>query len=155
MRNGKLAVGLIFSTALSLLAAGWQDTELPEGKGKETVQRLCSACHEITEVTAARYTETGWRRTVDDMISRGAEGSADEMDEVVAYLAKYFGRINVNTASRPQLQGVLGLPEKEAQAIIAYREHNGNIRNLDQLKSVPGVNAQRIQEKSTQIAFSQ
>ena len=155
MPDGKLAAGLIFTAALSLCAARSQDTDLPDGKGKETVERLCSECHEITAVTATRYTQTGWRRTVDDMISRGAEGSADEMDEVVAYLTKYFGKINVNTASQAQLQSVLGLPEKEAQAIIAYREHNGNIRNLDQLKSVPGVNAEKLQEKSAQIAFSQ
>ena len=155
MRYQCLAAGLIFTGALELYGTGWQDTELPEGKGKETVQRLCSECHEITEVTATRYTQPGWRRTVDDMISRGAEGSADEMAEVVAYLARFFGKINVNTASQAQLQDVLALPEKESQAIIAYREHNGNIKNLDQLKSVPGVNAQKLQEKSALIAFSQ
>jgi competence protein ComEA len=154
VRNGKVAAGLIFAVALSLYAAGPQDGELPAGKGKETVQRICSACHEVSEATATRYTETGWRRTVDDMISRGAEGSDDEMAEVVAYLTKYFGRINVNTASQAQLQDVLSLPEKEAQAIVAYREHNGNIKTLEQLKSVPGVNAQKIQEKATLIAFS-
>jgi len=146
---------MIVTAALSLYAAGSQDTELPEGKGKEALQKLCGECHEITAVTASRYTQIGWRRTVDDMVSRGAEGTADQMAEIVAYLTRYFGKVNVNTASQAQLKDVLELPEKEARAIIAYRERNGDIKNLDQLKSVPGVNAQKLQEKSVLIAFSQ
>lgn len=119
------------------------------------MQRLCTSCHEILAVTAARYTQIGWRQTVDDMISRGAEGTADEMAEVVAYLTKSFGKLNVNTASQAQLQEVLGLTEKDGQAIVTYRQHNGNIKNMEQLKSVPGVNAEKLQEKSLLIAFSQ
>jgi competence protein ComEA len=132
----------------------YQD-ELPDGKGKAAVQKACTGCHELDTVTATRYTETGWRQTVDDMISRGAEGSDQEMSDVVQYLTKYFGRLNVNTATQAQLQGTLGLPEKDAQAIVAYREHYGAIKNLQQLKSVPGVNAQKLQEKADLIAFSQ
>lgn len=148
-------------TSVILLAAGlWTaasagQSDLPEGKGKATLQRICVGCHELDAVTASRYTQMGWKQTVDDMVSRGAEGSPDDINDIVAYLTKYFGKLNVNTASQAQLQDFLGLPEKDAQAILAYRAQNGNIKNLDQLKSIPGVNAQKLQEKSALIAFSQ
>ena len=125
-----------------------------EAKGKATVEKICVNCHELDTVTATRRTEIGWQQNVEDMISRGAEGSDKEMDEVVAYLTKYFGKLNVNTASQQQLQEVLGFTEKEAQAIIAYRDHNGNIKDFEQLKSVPGLSAEKLQEKRSLIAFT-
>jgi competence protein ComEA len=88
------------------------------------------------------------------MIARGAEGSESDMSAVVAYLTKYFGKLNVNTASQQQLQEMLGLAEKEAQAIIAYRDKNGKIKDFEQLKSVPGVSVEKLQEKRSLIAFS-
>jgi competence protein ComEA len=154
IRNVVLAAGILLAAEL-LFAASTQSGELPEGKGKATVQKVCSGCHEMDTVIATRYTEKGWRQTIDDMISRGAEGSDQDMSDVEAYLTKYFGRLNVNTAPQAQLQEVLDLPEKDAQAIVAYREHNGAIKNFEQLKSIPGVNAEKLQQKSALIAFSQ
>ena len=145
-----LATGLLM--AAPLLAG--QDPELPEGKGKATVLKRCVGCHEVAEAVGSRRTEIGWQRNVADMISRGAEGSDDEMAEVVAYLTRHFGKINVNTASPAQLQDFLGLTEKEAQAIVAYREREGQIKNFEQLKSVPGVSAEKLQEKRGLIAFT-
>ncbi|MBZ5624418.1 MAG: helix-hairpin-helix domain-containing protein [Acidobacteriia bacterium] len=131
-----------------------QNAELPEGKGQATVVKRCVGCHEVAEVVGSRRTEIGWQRNVADMIGRGAEGSDEEMSEVVAYLTKYFGKINANTASPAQLQDFLGLTEKEAQAIVAYREREGQIKNFEQLKSVPGANPEKLQEKRALIAFS-
>jgi hypothetical protein len=46
---------------------------LPEGKGKETVQKMCGgACHELDLVTNERLSKQGWSNVVDTMISRGA-----------------------------------------------------------------------------------
>lgn len=126
---------------------------MPEGKAKATLLRACVGCHEIETVTGSRYTESGWRRTVDDMVSRGAEGSEQEIADVVAYLAKNFGKVNVNKAAAAQLREALGLTDKDAQAIVAYREQNGEFKSLDQLKAVPGVNAAQIQAKAAAVAF--
>jgi competence protein ComEA len=76
------------------------------------------------------------------------------MAEVVAYLTKFYGKVNVNTASQQQLQEVLGLTLKEAQAIVAYRDQNGKIKDFEQLKSVPGLSAEKLQEKRSLIAFT-
>jgi competence ComEA-like helix-hairpin-helix protein len=87
------------------------------------------------------------------MVERGAELSEPETADVVAYLAKNFGKTNVNQAAPAQLEEALGLTEKEAQAIVSYREQNGDIKTLDQLKGVPGVSPDKIQAKAAAIAF--
>jgi competence ComEA-like helix-hairpin-helix protein len=46
------------------------------------------------------------------------------------------------------------LAEKEAHAIVAYRDQNGKIKDFEQLKSVPGVSAEKLQEKRSLIAFT-
>ena len=90
---------------------------------------------------------------VDLMAERGAELSEPEKADVTAYLTKYFGKVNVNKAPAAQLEEALGLTEQEAQAIISYREQNGGIKSLDQLKSVPGVSPGKIQANTAVIAF--
>ena len=135
------------------VSSGNQTDGLPEGKGKAPFLRACVGCHEIEVATRSRYTEAGWRRMVDTMVERGAELSEPETADVVAYLAKNFGKTNVNQAAPAQLEEALGLPEKEARAIVAYRKQNGDIKNLDQLKSVAGVIPDRIQAKAAEIAF--
>jgi len=61
--------------------------------------------------------------------------------------------VNVNAASAQELEKSLDLLAKEAQAIVAYRERNGKIKDLDELKKVPGVSADRLQAKLAMIAF--
>lgn len=94
-----------------------KQTSLPEASGKEVVQRICTACHEIETVVGSRRTEIGWQQSVDDMIARGAEGSDEDMAAVVAYLTRYFGKPNVNTATMQDLEKILEFSEKQAQAI--------------------------------------
>jgi competence protein ComEA len=116
--------------------------------------KTCTPCHEIDSVIASRRTKIDWQQSVDDMIGRGAEGSADEMNAVIEYLVRYFGKVNVNTASAEEMARTVGLPAKEAQAIAAYRERNGKIKDFEELKQVPGVRAEEIQAKRGLIAFS-
>ncbi len=143
----------VLGAACLTLAQVNQSDGLPEGKGKAVFQRACVQCHEIEVATRNRYTEAGWRQMVNTMVERGAELSDPETADVVAYLAKNFGKTNVNKAAPAQLEEAIGLTEKEAQAIVSYREQNGDIKSLDQLKSVPGVSPDKIQAKAAEIAF--
>ena len=129
-------------------------SQLPEATGREVVKKLCATCHEIEAVIASRRTRIGWERSVEDMIARGAKGSDEELDAVVEYLATYFGKTNVNAASTEELEKSLGLSAKEAQAIAEYRRQNGKIRDFEELKRIPSVNAEKLQTKRSLIAFS-
>jgi len=154
MRSCDLVIGIMLSSAL-LFGAG-QDTKegSADAKGKATFERICSGCHELDTVTTSRFTQNGWAQKVDDMTSRGANASDDEVAEIVAYLTKNYGKLDINTAPQAQLQETLGFTEKEAQAIIAYREHNGKIKDFEQLKTVPGVSPEKLQQKRQLIAYN-
>jgi alcohol dehydrogenase (cytochrome c) len=56
-----------------------------------TFERMCSTCHEPERVETVRESAAGWTRIVDDMVTRGAEGSPDEIRDVIAFLADHYG----------------------------------------------------------------
>lgn len=67
-------------------------TDLPDGEGKELVSKSCAQCHGLELITAARKDRAGWQTCVKDMVRLGAKLKAGEVDTVVAYLVKNFGR---------------------------------------------------------------
>jgi competence protein ComEA len=136
-------------------ATAGQDSPLPAGAGKQTVEKVCSGCHEIDTVIMVRRTKTGWEETVSDMAARGASGSDEELSAIVPYLTEFFGKINVNVAAAKDLEQFLGVEARVAQAIVDYRDKNGKFKNLEELKKIPGVSAEQLQQKRQLIAFNQ
>ncbi len=65
-----------------------REAQLPDAPNRETVQRICSACHPAHIVLGRGMTREQWGSIVSNMISRGAKGSDEEFAEVVDYLAK-------------------------------------------------------------------
>lgn len=49
------------------------------------------------------------------------------------------GSININTATKEQLMTLSGVGESKANAIIEYREKNGNFENVEDIKNVSGI----------------
>src|SRR5579875_117360 len=79
--------------ALSLLAFSsvivWgQAISLPQGQGRETVQRVCGACHPATIVLGHGMTREGWGQVVASMITRGAKGTPADFEAITDYLTK-------------------------------------------------------------------
>jgi len=68
-----------------------QAQDLPEGKGKDLLQMICADCHGLDVITAQRATKDGWASIVDSMVSRGANGTKEQLDTIIDYLAKNFG----------------------------------------------------------------
>jgi len=76
---------------LLAIEAGAQVT-LPEGEGKTLVQTICVGCHGLETAVDSNRTEAQWKKVVDTMASRGAEGTDEEFAIIVKYLAKNFGK---------------------------------------------------------------
>jgi mono/diheme cytochrome c family protein len=66
------------------------ETPLPDGKGKETTQRVCTKCHGTDQFSHLRQSKEKWSGTIDKMISKGLEASDADLDEVTEYLAASF-----------------------------------------------------------------
>ena len=52
--------------------------QLPDAPGKETVQRICGACHSSNIVLGRGMTREEWSEVVAGMISRGAKGTQNK-----------------------------------------------------------------------------
>jgi putative heme-binding domain-containing protein len=122
--NQKYTLRYIFNlgsiACLSLAVTGHAQS-LPEGKGKADFQRICSSCHSVSMATTQRMTQAEWMGVVNDMVSRGAQGTQDELNNVVTYLAANYGKdnapaANVATAPAPApAPAVIQTPLSEAE----------------------------------------
>ena len=102
--NRKYTLKFIFklgSIACLLFAVVSPAQSLPEGKGKADFQRICSSCHSVSMATTQRMTQAEWMGVVNDMVSRGAQGTQDELNNVVTYLAANYGKDNAAAANTP------------------------------------------------------
>jgi len=76
---------------------------------------------------------------------------------VLDYLSKALPplppKVNVNKATAPTIEKILGVPTKVAEAVVAYRTKNGDFKDLDGLKKVEGLDADIVDKKKDQIVF--
>ena len=90
-RKLQLAFGAMRALVCGLcLASAAFAQSLPDGTGKAEFIHNCLDCHSAGMVLRAKKTPDEWRKNVDDMVSRGTDGSKEDIDKVVLYLDKYF-----------------------------------------------------------------
>ena len=78
-------------TVLFLTLANAQE-KLPDGPGRETLKRVCGACHSAENVAGMAKTREEWGSVVGQMVADGAQGTEDEFNQIVDYLATNFPR---------------------------------------------------------------
>jgi competence protein ComEA len=159
-RRGASTTGAIVAAALAIGTARAaslfptpQPDALPDGDGRDVVVRMCGDCHGVGPSVAKRHNRVEWQAIVDDMRDKGAPGSDDDAKLTVAYLTTYFGRVNVNTASAEALQRVLDLSPSDADAIVEWRASHPAFASIDDLKSVTGIDAAKIERGKNRIVF--
>ncbi len=170
-------LGAFLAVSLSAFSAQEQAEDkgksLPEGKGKDYVSTICQQCHGLEAITGSPRSLEDWRNVVNDMVSNGAALQDDEMEIVSQYLAKNFGpsaapdktekkeekesssqpKVNVNKSSAKDLETELQLSEKDAKAIVEYREKHGNFSKVDDLKKVAGLDTKKIEAAKERLEF--
>jgi len=75
---------------IALLSSA-QAQPLPDGPGKDAVASVCTQCHGLDRITPLKRSAAAWKETVIAMRAKGADGTDQEFDAIVNYLAKNFG----------------------------------------------------------------
>src|SRR5438045_6444804 len=117
---------LFLGAAVAALGGDPKDAAmLPEGEGKALVAKACIDCHGSGNFRIKRLTAEEWSDSVADMVDRGAKATPEEMDTIVAYLEKNFGRsskVAMNSAPLVEIKVVLNFTVPEAQAVVDRSE---------------------------------
>ncbi len=145
-------------TIVVLLCAIAAAQQLPDGAGRAETEKLCRQCHELARSISPRLDRDGWNEKMAKMAAYGMKSSDAEYALVLDYLVRNYPaaeirKINVNTASAIELESGLSLRRSQARAVLAYREKNGDFKSIDDLKKVPSIDADKIEEKKGRISF--
>jgi competence protein ComEA len=90
------------------------------------------------------------------MVQRGAKGTPEEIEAVLAYLTKNFGKdapVRINTAPFAEIKVVLGFTVPEVRAFLEYRDKNGGLKSFDELLKVPGIDVAKTEAQKARIIF--
>ena len=143
-----LVVGIV--TIIAAIGAKAQDQD---DAPAAAFRRVCSNCHDADRILSTRRTRTQWEEVIEKMIDRGAEGTSDDFTTAEEYLLRVSGRVNVNRATTKDMVTVLGIPQKDADAIAEYRKANGEIKDFDTLVKVPGIDLDKLNKARDAISF--
>lgn len=125
---------------------------LPDGPGKPELLKVCGACHQAERSASVRLTREGWEAVIGDMIQRGAKGTDEEFAAIHEYLSTHFlgeapRPLNINRATRIELESVGGLTRTESAAVLKWLDEVGICKSLEELKQVPGLDYGKIEAR--------
>jgi competence protein ComEA len=141
---------------LALWACAAAAQKLPDNPGRELFETICTECHTTDRVVGQQKTRAEWQLKVTEMLQEDQDVTQAERDTIVNYLAASFpkpGKVNVNKAAGKQLETILDLTARDAEAIVRYRQEKGAFKTLDDLKKVPGVDAAKIEASKDHVEF--
>jgi len=72
----------------------------------------------------------------------------------VAFTSMAFAAVNLNTATKDELDAVKGIGPAKAQAIIDYRSKNGPFKSVDDLKNVNGFGDKTVAKMRSELSVS-
>lgn len=71
-----------------------------------------------------------------------------------AFTSMAFAAVNLNTATKEELDAVKGIGPAKAQAIIDYRSKNGPFKSVDDLKNVNGFGDKTVAKMRSELSVS-
>lgn len=124
-------------------------------RGEQATGAVCLNCHGWDSIFGGpRQTADQWDFVVSEMVSRGAQGTPDQLELIRRYLKWSWGAVWINRATADDLAQVVGLSPEDAAAVVAWREEHGDFTDLESLKEVPGVDPAVIDAQADAIMFN-
>lgn len=62
--------------------------------------------------------------------------------------------VNLNTATKDELDGVKGIGPVKAQSIIDYRKKNGSFKSVDELENVKGFGSKSVKKVRSELTVA-
>ena len=157
----KCVCAMVAAAALcGLLAA---QSAPPDEANQKRLKHTCGGCHPVDLVTSQHLSREEWRATIEKMMDKGLDAPEDELEWAFDYLSANYGpkksgpaaeaKLNINKATAAQIASVLGLSASDAHAVIKYREANGQFKNWQDLKKVPGIDLKKLEASKDRLEF--
>jgi competence protein ComEA len=153
LRTIRWTLSLLVIGVATLLAGIGAKAQDQDDAPAAAFRRVCSNCHDADRILSTRRTRTQWEEVIEKMIDRGAEGTSDDFTTAEEYLLRVSGRVNVNRATTKDMVTVLGIAQKDADAIAEYRKANGEFKDFDSLAKVPGIDLEKLNKGRDAISF--
>ena len=151
MKSVMLSIVAIACSLSVTLATGSQQADGSKN-AEEVFLNRCGSCHGTERALVAPRTRKGWEGVLAEMANMGAQLETGEQEAILAFLTERHGLVNVNTANAEELVG-LGLSEKDADIIGSYRTEHGPFADFAALRSVPGLDVERLNAVRERVAF--
>jgi hypothetical protein len=161
--QGLAAAALLVCCGLSVFGFGAAAQSLPNSPGKDTFESVCSLCHDAPAAVMGKlWTKAQWEAKVAEMLQEETDVTSQERSAIVEYLAANFkpgGKIYINRATAKDLEILLDLSARGAEAVARYRAEHGRFKSVsefeDALKSaaLPPKDAARISAMKGRVEF--
>lgn len=160
LRGAALTLACVLFVGLSMTQSSAGKVTFQDEPGKLELQKICKGCHELEKAFSIKQDRNGWEATMEKMVSFGMKSTDDEYKAVLEYLIKHYAadevpKIKINKASAIDLESGLSIKRSQAKAVIEYREKNGAFKSIEDLKKVPGLEADKLEAKKDRISFEQ
>jgi competence protein ComEA len=152
MGSGFLIAAVVFSIVSAFGQKPDSDADREDKADKAAFQNVCGGCHPSSMVNSLK-SEPDWLETVQVMAKLGAKGTDEQFERLFRFLLRNWTKVNVNKATAEEIAPVLDISDATAEAIVARRTAAGAFKTLEELKKIPGVNAEKLEARKDRVAF--
>jgi DNA uptake protein ComE-like DNA-binding protein len=145
-------LAIVCSLNLSIdVAIGSQQASNSQ-KGEEVFLNRCVNCLGTDRALVDPRSRKGWEAVTAEMVNNGMQLEAGELEPMLAFLTEQHGLVNVNAANAEDLVA-FGLSKKDGDTIVSYRADHGPFADFAALRSVPGLDVDRLDAVRQRVAF--
>lgn len=70
-----------------------------------------------------------------------------------AFVGMLLAAVNINSASVEELSSLKGIGQVKAEAIVKYREANGDFKSIDELTKVKGIGEKTVEKLKDDVSI--
>lgn len=92
------------------------------------------------------------QKNIDDANLKVSDSTGNTMDKSSGGMGSDSKKININTASKEELDSIPGVGPSTADKILDYRKEKGKFKSIEELKNVSGIGDKKFEKMKNNIA---